>query len=97
MVKNLQVPYFIMTSEEIFEYKEQLLPKSIKGIIQFQNRYDDLKYPNVKTTRVLEKIDKSNKLNLIAIIVPMDQPDQKLKLKIVTHLPEKFTFVQDMS
>ena len=93
---NLNVPYFYMTPEEIFEYKEQLLPKSIKGIIQYQNRYDDSKYPNIKTTRVLEKIEKSNKLNLIAILIPIEQQlDQKLKVENSTPLPEKFSFVQD--
>lgn len=92
---NLKVPYFLMTQEEIFEYKEQLLPKSVKGIIQFQNRYDDPSYLNIKTIRVLEKRDRSNKLDLIAILVPLEQPEQKLKMKIPTPLPEKFTFVQD--
>jgi hypothetical protein len=80
-MSNLKAPYFLMTKEEIQEYKEQLLSKSVNGKIQYQNRFDDSNFPGVKTIRVYERPDKSCKLNLIAVLVYMYELKQMDDIK----------------
>lgn len=77
-----QVPYFLMTYEEIFSYKENLLPRAIKKEIYFVNRYDDPKFMDIKTIRVLERNKKSNILKLIAILVDITNLQQREEDKL---------------
>lgn len=84
-----QVPYFLMTYEEILEYKEKLLPRAIKREIYFINRFNDPNFKGIKTIRVLERVGKTNQLNLIAVLVDIDTMNQTLELKYEKSIEEK--------
>jgi hypothetical protein len=68
----MEVPCFLMTHEEISEYRIRLRERTRAKEIIFDIKTNDKNFPNSRITKVFERIGKTSRLNLIAILVDLD-------------------------
>jgi hypothetical protein len=66
------IPHFLMTHEEISEYRIKLNNRIKAKEITFDIRTNDKCFPNFRITRVLERIGNTTRFKLIAILIDLD-------------------------
>ena len=65
-------PYFLMTHQEISEYRINLRERVRAKEVVFDIKTNDKEFPDSRITKVFERIGKTSRLNLIAILVDSD-------------------------